>query len=287
MRAVYARCEQKGAMGEDDVKQQSPKAQPVRLNYGRPIPRQTKDRGRSALTVISAASAATVICFSIEEIYGSMSGGEMFIFGMVPVALCSLVALIFSIIMAPKSKRALCSLAILCLLPAIVIAARWITQDIEFRINGPSDRFRDHLAKAIPASVGRLAFVPYEERQGETALMLRFNIAPADLERLISDDGFVRVQPGNLHNVNDTFNDPAYLKIGNADEFYQRAAGHDEVDTLRVNKEHTAVVFRNEFDVRDQKTSVSSVAAPLQPGTPPIRKPKPSVLPPPGAGSTP
>jgi hypothetical protein len=270
-------------MGGDQVNDGEPIPHAVQLNYARPVApspllRPSKNRGPSVFTVTVAAFGATIINFFLAVNFGSLAAGEIFVFSMLPVGLCVLIALVIAILTPPKSRYGVWALAILCLLPALIIAAIFIADDIAFRRNGPFDRFRDHLAKVIPASVSGLAFVPYAERQGETALMLRFSIAPADLDRILANDGFVRVQPGKLHNVNDTFNNAAYLAIGNADEFYQRTDALDEVGTLRVNKEHTAVVFRNETDVRNQKTIMPRVAAPLPSATAPTTTPAPSVL---------
>lgn len=212
---------------------------------------------------IGSAVVATVICFIQASVYGSIRGPEAFIASMVPVSICSVISLIIAIAVPPKSRRGLVGLSLLCLLPALIIVVVVVSEDIAFRINGPSDRFRDHLGGAIPASVSGLAFVPFEERPTEPALMLRFKIAPSDLDQLLLNDGFTRVQQGKLRNLDDTFNNPFYLRIGDADELYQRTDALSEIGTLRVNKEHTEVVFRSETYLLGQRTTAMSTTKPL------------------------
>lgn len=110
----------------------------------------------------------------------------------------------------------------------------------------PYDRFRDHVASPIPASVKNLKFIPLEE-QISTDLMLRFDVAPEDFDNIVANSKMKVVEPKSLPNPTDFFQHRYYLPIDDGDfELYQGKDHHDEVLTIKTNKSHTHVVFRKE-----------------------------------------
>jgi hypothetical protein len=110
----------------------------------------------------------------------------------------------------------------------------------------PYDRFRDYVASPIPAGVKNLEFMSLEE-QISPDLMLRFDVAPEDLDNIISNLKMKRVELKSLPNPKDFFRYPYYLPLDGDDfEIYQGKDHNDEVLTLKMNKSHTRAIFRKE-----------------------------------------
>lgn len=107
----------------------------------------------------------------------------------------------------------------------------------------PADRFRDHLASAVPPSVTNLRFVPLSESKLPD-LMFRFDIAPADLDDILAERGFKRVSPGELPRQNDLFRDPGYLPLGGDDQTFQGQDKWGTVMVIKTNGTHTHAIFR-------------------------------------------
>lgn len=107
----------------------------------------------------------------------------------------------------------------------------------------PADRFRDHLASAVPPSVTGLRFVPLAESR-RPDLMFRFDIAPADLDDILAQRGFKRVSPGELPRQDDLFRDPGYLPLGGDDQTFQAQDKWGTVMVIKTNAAHTHAIFR-------------------------------------------
>ena len=108
------------------------------------------------------------------------------------------------------------------------------------------DRFRDHVASPIPKSVSNLRFVGLEDGIS-TDLMFRFDIAPEDLDAILTNLRMARVDPKTLPNPKDFFQHPYYLPIDDEDfELYQGKDRHEEMLTIKTNKSHTHAIFRKE-----------------------------------------
>lgn len=191
-------------------------------------------------TILSAA-----IMYCVASIYGSIRGGEIFVFSMAPLLCVSALMMVLGAVTSRSSRKAKIALIVICLGPATGIAGVYLASDISFRANGPADRFRDYLADPIPASVTQIRFATLQE-EIDPDLVLWFRIMKPDLDRIIQNQGYYRVTPGKFANRNDYFNNPSYLRIGDGDEFYQRVNQFGEVFTLRVNEQHTAGVFRRD-----------------------------------------
>src|SRR4051812_45531613 len=116
-------------------------AGPVTLDYLTPEPRKPSGRLRGAAVVVSSGFLATILCFILANVYGSIRGGEVFIFMTAPVCVFGLIALVLAMVIPPKSRRGFAGLIVLCLSPALLMAVILIAQNISFRIDGPSDRF--------------------------------------------------------------------------------------------------------------------------------------------------
>jgi len=215
-------------------------------------PRPASHRPTHAVIVVISGIASSGLIFFTAITFGSIRGVELFVMGMVPVAFFSLLALAIALIKSTSGRPFKIFLALLCLAPSLFILANFITQEVKFRINGPSDRFRDYVSNPIPASVTSLKFVEMVDTV-DPVLVLRFNISPADLDRLIRDEGYVRVSPGTLRNPTDRFNAANYLRLGSDDELYQHGNQDGDEFTLRVNKEHSAAFFRQESSFEYRK----------------------------------
>ena len=117
------------------------------------------------------------------------------------------------------------------------------------------DRCRDSLLDPIPDSVTDLEFVDLDE-SGDTHLMFRFNIDPQDLDALIEQRGFRRIEAKEFRSPLDRFRDPDYLSLGlgstatfyaiEDNEMGYPEPGWGEGLTLKVNAERNRVIFRRE-----------------------------------------
>ncbi|MDA7882198.1 hypothetical protein N9A94_07805 [Akkermansiaceae bacterium] len=115
------------------------------------------------------------------------------------------------------------------------------------------DRFKDSLFDPIPASVTDLEFVDLDE-SGDTHLMFRFSIDPQDLDALIEQRGFQRIEVEDFRCPIDRFRDPDYLSLGSPATFYaieDNEMGYPEPGwgeglTLKVNADRNQVIFRRE-----------------------------------------
>ena len=115
------------------------------------------------------------------------------------------------------------------------------------------DRFRDSLVDPIPVSVTELEFVDLDE-SGDTHLMFRFSIDPQDLDALIEQRGFQRIEVEELRCPVDRFRDSDYLSLGSPATFYaieDNEMGYPEPGwgeglTLKVNADRSRVIFRRE-----------------------------------------
>ncbi|MDA0835430.1 MAG: hypothetical protein O2955_10895 [Planctomycetota bacterium] len=108
------------------------------------------------------------------------------------------------------------------------------------------DRFRDFLLDPIPESVTELRFVNRDDERPGVGLMLRFKIHPDDFEKIAVAKNLHRRQPGEFLRDDDPFNDPDFFKIGDNDELYESFRTESGSYSLRVNAEHTEVVFQSD-----------------------------------------
>ncbi|MBX9627851.1 MAG: hypothetical protein K2X82_28895 [Gemmataceae bacterium] len=134
----------------------------------------------------------------------------------------------------PRRATRVSCLIIFCVpfLPAgceMVFRAR---RAYEWRYVLPADRFRDNLASPVPASVSNLRFVPLDESK-RPDLMLRFDIAPADLDEILARQGFRRVSLDELLRHDDLFRDPSYLPIDGDDELFQARVAWGTVAVIK------------------------------------------------------
>jgi hypothetical protein len=146
-------------------------------------------------------------------------------------------------------------LAALCLFPSVYNFTKCTINGWLFRTSNAEMWFYafEHGGPWQCCIDGTIQFVPRSERDSkETGYIVRFNCNKQQLDDLvIKETGkygrWSRVAPGQLCNPNDTFNNPIYLRIGNADELYQwRHPYKSALLTLKVNKEHTLAIFRYE-----------------------------------------
>jgi hypothetical protein len=130
-------------------------------------------------------------------------------------------------------------------LPAGCEVIARVRQSYRMRYVLPGDRFRDHLASPVPASVSGLRFVPLEE-QIRPDLMFRFDIAPDDLDALIAKLALKRVEPDSLWNPRDFFRHPHYFPLEGPYHLFQGTDRYGEVLTIKTNAEHSHAIFRKE-----------------------------------------
>ena len=128
-------------------------------------------------------------------------------------------------------------------LPAGCEMTARVRESYRMRYVLPGDRFRDHLASPVPASVANLRFVPLSESR-RPDLMFRFDIAPADLDDILARRGFKRVSPAELLRHDDLFRDPAYLPLGEGDQLFQAQDQWGTVMVIKTNGAHTHAIFR-------------------------------------------
>jgi hypothetical protein len=129
--------------------------------------------------------------------------------------------------------------------PAACAVMAGMRQSYRMQYVLPGDRFRDHLASPVPASVSDLRFVPLEE-QIRPHLMFRFDIAADDLDALIAKLALKRVEPESLLNPLDFFRYPHYLPLEGPYHVFQGADHYGEVLTIKTNAEHSHAIFRKE-----------------------------------------
>lgn len=131
-----------------------------------------------------------------------------------------------------------------CLMPVGVLAYGSVQDHIYLKYYAASDRFRDELLDPIPVSVNNLSFVPLEQSI-ETHLMLRFEIDPTDLDRIIHTYGYKEVE-GEFRRPDDYFTCENYLPLEGKARFYQAIDEGDEGYTLKVSGDRRTVIFRRE-----------------------------------------
>lgn len=124
------------------------------------------------------------------------------------------------------------------------------------------DRFVEYLVDPIPDSVSELSFVnpPFPSKSTTTGIMFHFKIRPDDFERLLEQKKFERCEPEQLHHEHDLFRDADYLRLGDKDELYRSYRSKwDAYSTIKVNAEHTEVVFKSERPIAWVTTFENSV----------------------------
>jgi len=180
-------CTIRGMTNEDQPSPRATDSKTVQIDYASRHTHGTgppSQQGVHVGIVVASFVAATVMIFIIARVYGSIRGGEVFILGMAPVGVCFLVALCIGLLVPVTGRRGKISLALICLVPAILLGAHCIVDDISLRINGPSDRFRDYITTQIPTTVSNLEFVPFDRIVQDMSLKLRFDITtvPSEVE---------------------------------------------------------------------------------------------------------
>jgi hypothetical protein len=219
------------------------------LDYFPAKPRARSDRLTHAAIVAVSTIAAVALLLWLARTYGSIRGGELFIFTAVPTLFVAVVALTIGLIVRRTSAFGKVGLSILCLAPALLFSGCFILQHRQAVQSGIMANFRWHLLDPIPASVTDIE--PVESVRApvlvsETCYALRFNIAPQDFDRLVDARQFKRVHSGQLADPHDAFNDPAYLKMGDNDELYQVSPVPGTLYTLRATEGHTRAIVRIE-----------------------------------------
>jgi hypothetical protein len=220
------------------------------LGYAAGQPRPATQRRIHALIVLISAAVAIGMNFVIAVVVGASVASEIIIIGSVMILVASLVGLLLGLFIPTTGKCGKCGLASLCLAPAILIAYVNIRERWEDHNTLPIARFRDHLADPVPSSVLNLRFVPLKDKRDDTSLMLRFDIAPHDMDSIIAKKVFLRTPPTGLYNRADAFRDAQYLRLGDQDELYQAKGKLDGLCTLRINQQHTSAIFRYETPVQ-------------------------------------
>lgn len=193
---------------------------------------------------ISSAALGFILLFLATFLFGALFEEQYLLIALIPFGIAALVSVAISLSVGNLRRRTLIGLSVICLLPALGLTLffatnRWLLWNV-----APYDRFKELLASPIPASVSHLNVVPTDERIGENAVILRFEIAREALDKIIRSRNYSSVRPANMADRGDLFNDPEYLRLGEADEFYQAISPAGDVSTLRVNKAHTQAVFR-------------------------------------------
>ena len=146
--------------------------------------------------------------------------------------------------LSKSSCAAIFSLSFLCAGCSMASAVR---KKIEYHYYLPYDRFRDQLADPVPGSVSNLRFLTREEEIG-TGLAFRFDIAPEDLDEIITRLKMRRVDPEDMLNPFDFFQHPYYIPLEGDYHLYQaRVDSKGDVLTLKVNATHSHAIFRREW----------------------------------------
>jgi hypothetical protein len=111
--------------------------------------------------------------------------------------------------------------------------------------NAPYDRFRENLVTPVPASVSNLRFVPLDE-QIRPDLAFRFDIAPEDLDAILTKLNMKQVDPTNMLNPSDYFQYPFYLPMVGPYQVFQGTDKYGQVLTIKTNELHSHAIFRSE-----------------------------------------
>jgi hypothetical protein len=115
------------------------------------------------------------------------------------------------------------------------------------------DRFCDYLIQPIPESVTKLEFIPSEE-SGYDHLLFRFTISPYDLDKIISEKNFRKIETSDFRRPDDLFTHPEYLPMEEPISFYilnDVQSGYPDKGignglTLKVSGDRRNVIFRYE-----------------------------------------
>ena len=213
------------------------------LSYSAPEARAVSHRITHGVIVVVCGMISTFIMLVAANIYGSIRGGLVFIGGMVPIVLVLGIALGVGLYVRVSRWRFKTALVIVCLAPSLLILWNYDYTDKELRRNAPLNGFRELIANPIPASATAIRFEPVGN-WGRAQKIIWFEIAKPDLDGILAKKGYVQVTPGTFAPPIDRFNDANYLRIGDDDELYQWTDRGGDCFMLRVNKTHTAAVFR-------------------------------------------
>lgn len=218
----------------------------VNLDYERPSPRANiADRFIRLIVAIVATIVGAAIAFVVANVYGSIRAPEVFLLGLQWTVMVSAITTIIALILPELRGLGKLVVFLIILFPSLWIGGIAIFESSRQDVNGPSDRFRELLQNPIPSTVHNIQFIPLAAKI-ETDLFLRFTISSSDFDRIIQSHQYSPTEPYKLFRKNDRFNDANYLRIAFDDELYQARGPYGEVHTIRVNREHTSVVFRYE-----------------------------------------
>jgi hypothetical protein len=145
-----------------------------------------------------------------------------------------------------KATKATC-LLVFCLgffVPTLSVfdaVRRWAYH----KYQAPYDRFSDSFISPIPASVAKVRFVPQEESI-RSGLFLQFDIAPDDLDVILSKFNLQRVDGDKFLNPDDFLRHWYYLPIPGEYEIFQGKDGRQNIVTIKTNKTHSHAIVRKE-----------------------------------------
>lgn len=161
------------------------------------------------------------------------------------VAASHLAGLLVGFAFERVSKISAVVVCAICLVPLGFLSVLHVKDAIHLNYYAPSERFRDNLADPIPRSVSNIRFVPLKECY-EPNLILRFSISPEDLEKVIHDKGFLRIDAEGFRRPDDLFTHEEYLPMEGRPSFYLATDRFGEVHTLKVSEDRRSVIYRRE-----------------------------------------
>jgi hypothetical protein len=174
------------------------------------------DRNIRVFIAINGGLLSAIAMYGVTDYFGDIRAGAFFFFGMVPVAVCSLIALAGAFDKGKRGLRGQIFLSSLCLAPSLIIAAPLEFAKIQDEMNRPFEMFRAGIENPIPESVKALQFLIGGQTNGPQPL-LRFEISHIDLDRIIHNSDYILVDFNKLNHSDDHFSNPNFVRRGDHD----------------------------------------------------------------------
>ena len=187
----------------------------------------------------------SIIVVSVSCPFAGPNTGEVVCSMLALILLSHASALILSFFFSKFTVKLVLCVCVLATFPAIIFTGYSVKSAIYHHAYAVYDTFRSDLITPIPASVKNIAYVPLEEAVNPD-IIFRFDISSNDLQNIIATKNFAKVSPDELICPNDLFANPSYLHMSNDYVLYQAVepTGPAPVVTLKVNEDHTHVIFR-------------------------------------------
>jgi hypothetical protein len=169
------------------------------------------------------------------------------------LVLAHLLAAALGLFLTRRSWRRVVTVLSVAAIPTVLLAASQAREAWYLSHQAVNDRFRDNVMDPIPSSVSDLHFIDFRESFSD-CLMFRFDISPADLDRLIRTKGFKQIKTTEFRQPNDLFTHPEYLPLAEPATYYiinDIRGGYPDVGigegyTLKVSADRSHVIFRRE-----------------------------------------